>query len=520
MSRTPRPRHPIAAFTTLAALLLGTAALAAPEKGPAPVRESAAAEQVLDSLRDQPVALSMFLRQMPKGADLHNHLTGGVYAETFLQLAAGESACVDPVSDALSVGPCAAGQLPAAKVAGDAKLSGKVVNAQSMRGFVPGVESGHDHFFATFSKFEPVVGNHIGELFAEAADIGARDALDYQELMWSPGRPQITRLAQSPDYLAVAAGGDLDRMAAALAPGMAAAIAEARADTDAAESRRQEILACGTPQAHPGCRVTQHYLTQVIRVLPFDNVFAQTLFAYELAKADARFVGLNYVAPEDNPVALADYSRHMALLAWMRQRFPTVSLSLHAGELAEGLVPPSDLRDHIAQAVRVAGARRIGHGVDVGLEDDAAGLLSDMARRHVLVEINLTSNDVILGVAGDRHPLAVYRGAGVPVALSTDDQGVSRIDLTHEFVRAVREQRLGYRDLKTLVRNSLEYSFLPGASLWDGTSPYHLTAACQGGEGTDACAALLAGSEKARLQWRLEGELAAFEARFAAVKKG
>ncbi len=36
---------------------------------------------------------------------------------------------------------------------------------------------------------------------------------------------------------------------------------------------------------------------------------------------------------------------------------------------------------------------------------DAIGLLKEMAARNVLVEINLTSNDQILGVSGGDHPL-------------------------------------------------------------------------------------------------------------------
>ncbi len=50
----------------------------------------------------------------------------------------------------------------------------------------------------------------------------------------------------------------------------------------------------------------------------------------------------------------------------------------------------------------------------------------------------------------------------MPVTLSADDEGVFRIDLTHEYVRAAMEQKLGYRDLKELARNGLEYSFVPG----------------------------------------------------------
>jgi hypothetical protein len=69
---------------------------------------------------------------------------------------------------------------------------------------------------------------------------------------------------------------------------------------------------------------------------------------------------------------------------------------------------------------------------------------------------------------------------GVPVALSTDDEGVSRIDLTREYVRAVETYALTYADLKELVRNSLEYSFLGGGSLWDDGGAYaRVVAACR-----------------------------------------
>ena len=82
-----------------------------------------------------------------------------------------------------------------------------------------------------------------------------------------------------------------------------------------------------------------------------------------------------------------------------------------------------------------------------------------------MTEINLTSNDVILGVEKQWHPLPIYRAAGVPVALFTDDEGVSRINITHEYTRAVLDFGLSYLDLKKMARTSLEHSFLPGPSL-------------------------------------------------------
>ncbi len=152
--------------------------------------------------------------------------------------------------------------------------------------------------------------------------------------------------------------------------------------------------------------------------------------------------------------------------------YPNVHISLHAGELAPGMVPPEGLRSHIRLAVEQGHAERIGHGVDVMYENRPYDLLKEMAAKHVMVEINLTSNDVILGVKGREAPFPIYRRFRVPVALSTDDEGVSRIDLTHEYVRAVETYGLSYADLKQMVRTSIEHSFTPGESLWRDRDNY------------------------------------------------
>jgi adenosine deaminase len=124
---------------------------------------------------------------------------------------------------------------------------------------------------------------------------------------------------------------------------------------------------------------------------------------------------------------------------------------------------------------------------------------------------------LLLGVEGSTHPLSTYLHHGVPVALSTDDQGVFRVDLTDEFVRAVTVQKLDYRTLKTMVRASLEYSLLPGQSLWAVRSHYDRVAdVCARDEPGDprpspACVELLTGHERAAIQWKLEARLHAFE---------
>src|SRR5260370_15629779 len=67
----------------------------------------------------------------------------------------------------------------------------------------------------------------------------------------------------------------------------------------------------------------------------------------------------------------------------------------------------------------------------------------------------------------DNHPLPTYLAAGVPIVLSSDDAGVSRIDLTNEYLRAARDFGLEYRALKAIARNALIYSFLDEAQKRD-----------------------------------------------------
>ena len=216
-----------------------------------------------------------------------------------------------------------------------------------------------------------------------------------------------------------------------LARGLRDEVATAKASIDEAEALRRQREHCGQADAASACRVEIRFLCQVLRGFPKQQVFAQTTLCFEIAMADPRFVGINLVMPEDGYTSMADYALHMRMLAFLRKTYPKIHLTLHAGEIAPGLVTYEGLCCHIRLAVEEAKAERIGHGVDILYEDRPHELLKEMARNHVMVEISLTSNDLILGVSGKDHPFPLYRQFGVPVALATDDEGVSRIDMTH-----------------------------------------------------------------------------------------
>ena len=461
--------------------------------------------------RDRPPVLRTFIQRMPKGGDIHTHAAGAVYAESYIAWATEQDMCVVRTTGAITDKPCNAsdGKVPIRQSSLDNVLYNAMVNALSTRNLAFSGRSGHDQFFAAFAKFG---GGSQGDQVAEIVTRAATQSVVYVEVMLTLRGSAVRALGSQVDF-----HGDFAATRdALLAAGLRQEVTKGHAEIDMLEARVHEVLHCQSTQPQPGCAVARRYLQQTTRTGLPAQVYAQLVYAFELAQTDPRVVGLNLVAPEDHPTALHDYTLHMEMLGFLAAQYPGVHIALHAGELTLGLVPPEQLRFHIRQAVHIAKAQRIGHGVDISYEDDALALMATMRHQGVLVEICLTSNDVILGVKDAMHPFLDYWRAGVPVTLATDDEGVSRIDLSHEYWRAATTYGLGYRDLKTLARNSLTYSFLAGATLWQSTAPVRVVAPCANdplgsAEPSAPCNAFLQANDRARMQWHLEQEFVRFE---------
>ena len=503
----------------------------------APAAEAHATAAFEAARRSGPLALHAFLEKMPKGADLHMHLSGAIYAETFLKDAVDDGLCIDALKKSFAKpteAGCPAGAVPAANAFKDQTLYDALVDSFSMRAFVPtpGV-NGHDQFFATFARFGGLK-DHSGEWLDEIATRAAAQNEQYLEVMMTPPFSHAASLASQIGWPAAptlstlgdTSGSGIPNPTRAelaafrdklLAAGLRDEIATDRAELDGALEKRNLIEHCGQPNAAPACSVQIRIIYQVLRAFPPQQVFAQTLLGFEVASADPNVVGINFVQPEDAYNAMAEYHRQMLMLDYLHSVYPQVHLSLHAGEVAPGLVAPAGLRFHIREAVDLGHAERIGHGVDVMQETDFRLILKELADRHVMVEINLTSNDVILGITPPNHPLPNYRAAHVPVSLSTDDEGVSRIDLTHEYTRAALEYKLSYKTLKDMARTGIAHTFLPGPGLWarQDTFAAPVSACANQPLGTDtpkpACLAFLKESPHATQQWELEHRFRAFE---------
>lgn len=473
-----------------------------------------------ESVRNSPPQLMTFLLQMPKGADLHNHLSGAIYAESYIQWAAASNDCINTTTMIAALPPCRTGEVPIASALGNGVLYRQIIDAWSMRNWQLSGQSGHDHFFDTFGKFGVATYNQNGAMLAETVARAARGEVLYMELMLTPDGTSTGVLSSDIGYKVGWDGNPQTTLAKLKSNGIDDAVPLSITNLNKAEADKDKILKCGTAQADPGCAVVVRYIAQVSRGSALGAVFAQMVTGFALANdPTSKVVGLNLVQAEDGLSSMQNFSVQMQMLQFLRPMYPHAHMSLHAGELAPGIVSPDGLSFHIRDSVMVAQANRIGHGVDVTHETDADGLLKEMARRNVMVEICLTSNDVILGISGREHPLATYMKYGVPVALATDDEGVSRSEISREYLRAAQDQNLGYLQLKMMARNSLEYAFISGASLWSDAKKPVPVAQCASDFGTlklnsPGCRQFIEGSEKAKLQWKLEEELRAFESKW------
>ena len=230
--------------------------------------------------------------------------------------------------------------------------------------------------------------------------------------------------------------------------------------------------------------ITIKYIPFLARVSsPIYKFFAEAYCFMLYCIKEKRIAGINIVEPEDAISSRENFEKHLEIIRfiykYLSEKYLSsskkINLTLHAGELNILRSPLEDMNDRICSTIfltrnkneqKFPFTKRIGHGVSIPWEENCRELLNFMNINKIAVEICLSSNDIILGIKGENHPFSLYKKYNVPLVICTDDEAVSRSNLTLEFVKAVKSFNLNYSELKTLVRNSLEFSFLNGESLF------------------------------------------------------
>src|SRR6185369_7262700 len=228
------------------------------------VKSRSASEQktasYFESIRKSPPKQLAFLLKMPKGGDLHNHLSGAIYAEHYIEWAAQAGLCVNNRTMALTVpaspSKCADQQTPATTALTSSVLYRQMIDAWSMRNWQLSGQSGHDHFFDAFGSFGAATYNNSGKMLAEAVKSAARGKVSYVELMLTPDGT-ATGVVSSQIGEKVGWDGNFEGTLSKLkANGIDEAAAVGIKNLQAMEAEKNQLLKCGTPQADAGCSVT------------------------------------------------------------------------------------------------------------------------------------------------------------------------------------------------------------------------------------------------------------------------
>jgi adenosine deaminase/adenosine deaminase CECR1 len=467
---------------TLSRSLLIALTLAAAHAGARPtaanVNEAATARHyaaLVAGSEPKTAELTMFFTQMPKGGDLHHHYSGAIYAETYVDFLDKQGYCVNKQTYRVETDKAAVDAdrakparerncLATADVYADDFTFRELLQRWSSKDFNNhgAVQPPPDRqFFETFGYFGPVSNANFHEGLVELKERAIRENVSYIETMFKMSPFVVNK--------------DFDAQAWNNARDDAAFDAQMRAwmtvlDQDQKFKQSIADFAAKIEEAAAGIddeRFTMRYQTYVLRLLNPSQVFSSMLAGFQAAhdsgKSGGKIVGVNIVGQESRMVSMRDYTLHMKMFRFLKSVYPDVKVALHAGELALGDVPPEDLQYHIDQALNLAGAQRIGHGIDLAHETNAVAIMKRMREKDVPVEINLTSNGVINGVKGENHPVTLYRKYGVPYVISTDDAGVTRHNLANEYVLFASRYKPGYAELKKASYDSIRYSFLGAA---------------------------------------------------------
>ena len=389
--------------------------------------------------RATPAQLYSLLYDMPKGGDLHNHAGGAnraewVYAvctdparnggETFFTRArfAGQADAVDPTAYYRTIRRKSYEMLPEKVRAEYVPLSGLTPAEReqwlaSLR--LDGTGDGRLEFFShiwpRFGQVEhclPV----ITELLVENMKAFGAEHVAYLETQF---------LVE----------GMVDNDGNTVPDDKAVAFVRERLS-------RPDVAATG---------VTVRFQRTILRFTPDAERRLEQGYAFVDAHRDL-WVGLNMAGIEENGYGYP--SRFLDTFRKLRSEYPTLALSIHAGEM--------DGPDHHIRDTLLLGASRIGHGVNLIKDPDTLLLLQQT--RRVLVEVNLISNR-LLGYTPDlsRHPFPEYLRTGVPVCLNTDDRGMWDSNMTDEYYTAVTLFHLSWAEIVAMGRDSLAHSFVqPG----------------------------------------------------------
>ncbi|MDI6032904.1 adenosine deaminase [Flavobacterium sp. LB2P84] len=433
---------------------------------------SQAPNDYFEKIRNNEAELTAFFSQMPKGGDLHHHYSGSIYAEPLLQHAIADDFYLNTETmDVLKERPSNGNWEQFSTLKSNGTLDAykqKIMQKWSVKDYNYVDYPSDKLFFESFMKFEPAIKGNFGQGLLELKNRAISENVSYIETQLStiPTTMITDDLTQFNSRLRKFALAKDEKAITKSLDSLYNSFLRKDAESYATAFNTNFVAKLHKDLKIDDKQFTMRYQNFVLRFMEPVDLFKNLVIAFISADGSPLMAGVNIVSPEDGETSMKDYWLHMMMFKYCHSRYPNVKYTMHAGELTLGLVQPEELTWHIGAAVYTAGANRIGHGVAMAYEKDSYNLLRYMAKKTIPIEINLVSNEFILKVKESRHPLTLYKEFGVPIVISTDDAGILRTNMTEQYVLlAKRYKDVSYTDIKQLVYNSINYSFIKETSV-------------------------------------------------------
>ncbi|WP_268847263.1 adenosine deaminase [Flavobacterium aestivum] len=433
---------------------------------------SQSADQYFEKIRNNEAELTAFFAQMPKGGDLHHHYSGSIYSEPLLAHAIAEDYYLNTQTMTVSKEKQTAGDwVLFSTLKNNGELDAykqKIMQKWSVKDYNNVDYPSDKLFFESFMKFEPAIKNNFEAGLLELKNRAIKENVSYIETQLStiPCAIETNDLAKYNTRLRQMAASKNEKAVMQSLDSLYGVFIQKEAKKYANDFNSNFVAKMHKDLKMDDKQFTMRYQNYVLRFMEPVDLFKNLVVAFISADNSPLMAGVNIVSPEDGETSMKDYWLHMVMFKYCHSRFPKVKYTLHAGELTLGLVQPEELTWHINAAVYTAGANRIGHGVDMAYEEKSYDLMRYMAKNNIPVEINLASNEFILKIKENRHPITLYKEFGVPIVISTDDAGILRTNMTEQYVLlAKRYKTISYTDIKQFVYNSIDYSFIQDAKV-------------------------------------------------------
>lgn len=447
-----------------------------------------------------------YLKDFPKGGDLHIHLAGAIPAKEWLRKAEQHQLYYMPATFAIS-NERQEGYLPISHLKHDFAWESfySKLTLRSEKEF----PKGHDHFFESFKMIRQIMKYvPLEEFFPIVLQEAKANHVSYLEIMVGahlyPSLPHKNFSFE-----------EINQATETLQPAIDQFIYQVQQFLDRCDDYGREAIQSKHSIFSTESPVSVRFIIEISRDTDdLHKFFYRALAAFKLIEADPRVRSINIVGTEDAPMGIDFFNKQMKIVNDLSLHFSR-PIALHSGEFSLACGMGSYLlTNRISSSLnQVQKIQRLGHATSFPWDLNSL-LAQEIIDRNITIEVCPSSSKDILNLEGCSHPIHLFLKNKIPIVIATDDAGISNTSLTNEYVQIAKwVPNLTYKDLKNIAIQSLESSFLRGEGIYDkNDNGYFLKPMFQTLNNlSEEAIQLLQSSEKARIEYQHALKIANFE---------